>query len=154
MSKPLPHAENVEAILTLCGDKPSTASMRTGIAEDRLAAHFITGDLLTTGEVQTVRRAYGRLGLASVSLPGFNAVLQFTFVMELQACLHRHERWPEPWPDDTCCDRIIGRVWRWWLRRRGLGHRIGRADPATVAAYAALGVGTDGERLGMKGDDD
>lgn len=122
----------------LFGDTPETVALRTGIDLERLEGQFEIGEVLTPDEVGLFRRVYGRLGVFIVSFPGFVAIFQLTWVLELWAELRRHERWPEPWPEDTWCDRVTGRLWRWSLRRRGLGYRIGREHPASTAFRAEV----------------
>ncbi len=131
-------ASEIEAAMTLLGDTPETVALRTGIDPERLQGHFETGGVLTPAEIAAFRRAYARLGVFMVALPGCAAVIQLTWVLELWAELRRHERWPEPWPEDTWRDRVTGRLWRWSLRRRGLGRRIGREHPTSTAFRAEV----------------
>lgn len=146
-------AYSAEAVMVLFGDTPAAMARRTGIPAERLEEHFSDGCVLSAAEAATIRRVYRSLGVFTWSGPGVEAVVQFTWVMVIRGALRRHERWPEPWSGDTWRDRLLGRLWRWSLRMRGLDHRIGRDLPETVAAYAEIGIGPNGVRLDARHDD-
>lgn len=131
--------ESAEAARALSGQTRASVAGAIGTTATRLKAeHDEFGGVLTMVEVEALRRHHRRQGIYMIDTPVVIGAVQFPPLDDLRMALARHERWPEPWPGDTWRERLTGLLWRWSLRLRGLGFRIGRDHPASTAFRVVL----------------
>jgi hypothetical protein len=116
--------ESAEAARALSGDSLSTVAQAIGTTATRLKAeHDQFGGVLTEAEVRALRRHYWARGIFTIDLPWVVGALTFPPLSELRTILRMAELWPDT-TNDGWRFRLIARLWRSWLRLRGLGHRI------------------------------
>lgn len=131
--------ESAEAARALSGQTRATVAGAIGTTATRLKAeHDEFGGVLTMAEIKALRRHHRRHGIYMIDTPVVIGAVQFPPLDDLRMALARHERWPEPWPGDTWHERLTGLMWRWLLRLRGLGYRIGRPRPEALAFFKAV----------------
>lgn len=116
---------SVPAAIAITGSDVETLALKAGIP--RSALDDVNGgvDGLSRSELGQLRAYLWRYGIFLVETPWLQGALRIALVDDLHCWAAVAEECPD-WSHDGRAFKIFAKIWRSWLRARGLHHRIGR----------------------------